>query len=73
MYFAYIDESGTSEPQDKNNELYILAAVVMQEKGLNYLSTECDKIKQEIFEIIKNEGDSEIFPLKFEYQYFFEQ
>ncbi|MEE9379510.1 MAG: DUF3800 domain-containing protein [Candidatus Lokiarchaeia archaeon] len=66
MYFAYIDESGTPDPHEKNNKFYVLAAVVMQEKGLNYLNAKCDKIKQEIWEIIKNEEDSEIFPPKFE-------
>ncbi len=38
MYFAYIDESRNPDPKDKGNDLYVLVAVVMQEKGLNYLN-----------------------------------
>jgi len=66
MYFAYIDESGTPDPKDEHNSFYVLAAVVMQEKGLNYLNKEWDKVKKEIWELIKNNEDSEIIPSKFE-------
>ncbi|MCK4380889.1 MAG: DUF3800 domain-containing protein [Candidatus Lokiarchaeota archaeon] len=66
MYFAYIDESGTPDPKDKHNNFYVLAAVVMQEKGLNYLNKEWDKLKKEIWELVKNDEDSDIIPSKFE-------
>ncbi len=66
MYFAYIDDSGTPEPKDRNNKFYVLAAVVMQEKGLNYLNTECDNVKQEIWDMIKTKEDPESYPPKFE-------
>lgn len=66
MYFAYIDESGNPNPKDKNNKIYVLAAVVMQEKGLNYLNTESIKVKQEIWQLIKDKKDSDDFPYKFE-------
>lgn len=33
MYFAYIDESGTSDPKDTNNYFYVLIALIMHEKG----------------------------------------
>jgi len=66
LYFAYIDESGTPKPKDIDNNFYVLAAVVMQEKGLNYLNTECDNVKKEIWEIIRTKEDSESYPSKFE-------
>ena len=66
MYLAYIDESGSSELKDRDNKFYVLATVVMQEKGLNYLNIECENIKQEIWDIIKTKEDSESYPPKFE-------
>lgn len=59
MYFAFIDESGNPDLKDRNNKFYVLAAVVMQEKGVNYLNTECDKVKQEIWDMIKTEKNLE--------------
>ena len=66
MYFAYIDESGSPKLKDRDNQFYVLAAAVMQEKGLNYLNYECDKVKQEIWDVVKTKDDSESYPLKFE-------
>ena len=66
LYFAYVDESGTPGPKDKNNKFYVLAAVVMQERGLNFLNSECDTIKQEIWDLIKTKEDPETYPPKFE-------
>ena len=66
MYFAYIDESGNPNPKDKDNKIYVLAAVVMQEKGLNYLNTESTKVKREIWQLIKNKNSSSEIPYKFE-------
>lgn len=66
MYFPYIDESGTPDPKDVNNKIFVLAAVVMQEKGLNYLNTESTNVKREIWQLIKDKNDSDEIPHKFE-------
>ncbi len=66
MYFAYIDESGNPDPKDKDNKIYVLAAVVMQEKGLNSLNTMSIKKKQEIWHLLKGKKDSDKPPAKFE-------
>lgn len=66
MYLAFIDESGNPDPKDKNNKFYVLATVVMQEKGLNHLNKECDKLKQDIWTLIKIDDDSSEIPHKFE-------
>jgi len=66
MYFAFVDESGNPDPKDKNNKFYVLATVVMQEKGLNHLNKECDKLKQDIWVLIKTDNDSNDIPHKFE-------
>ena len=59
MYFAYVDESGNPDPNDKNNKIYVLAAVVMHEKGLNSLNTMSTKKKQQIWDMIKEKKDPE--------------
>ena len=66
MYFAYIDESGSPKLKDKDNQFYVLAAVVMQERGLNFLNFECDKTKQELWDVVRTKDDSESYPPKFE-------
>ena len=37
MYFAFIDESGTPNLEDKESKFYVLAAVIMKDLGLNFL------------------------------------
>ena len=66
MYFAYIDESGTPDPNDKDNKIYALAAVVMHEKGLNSLNTMTTKIKHQIWQILKRKKDSDKPPANYE-------
>ncbi len=66
MYFAYVDESGNPDPNDKDNKIYVLAAVVMHEKGLNSLNTMSTKKKQQIWHVIKEKKDSDKPPANFE-------
>lgn len=66
MYFAYIDESGNPDPKDKDNKIYVLASVIMQEQGLNFLNNVCGILKQEIWQMIKKEEDSDEIPPKLE-------
>jgi len=66
MYLAFIDESGNPDPKDRDNKIYVLAAVVMHEKGLNSLNAMCTKRKQQIWNLIKGKKESDKPPLKFE-------
>lgn len=66
MYFAYVDESGTPDPNDKDNKIYVLAAVVMHEKGLNSLNTISTKKKKQIWDMIKEKKDPGKPPANFE-------
>ena len=66
MYFAYVDESGNPDPNDKDNKIYVLAAVVMHEKGLNSLNTMSTKKKQQIWHVLKEKKDSDKPPANFE-------
>jgi len=66
MYFAYVDESGNPDPNDKDNKIYVLAAVVMHEKGLNSLNTMSTKKKQQIWHVIKGKEDSDKPPANFD-------
>lgn len=66
MFFAFIDESGTPNLDDNESKFYILAAVIMKDQGLNFLHNGSEKIKQEIWEIVRSKSDTKKYPPKFE-------
>lgn len=66
MYFAFIDESGTPNLEDKESKFYVLAAVVMKDLGLNFLHSASETLKQDIWNIVRSESDSKNYPPKFE-------
>ena len=53
MYFAFIDESGTPNLEDKESKFYVLAAVIMKDLGLNFLHSGSEIIKQDIWNIVR--------------------
>lgn len=64
MYLAFIDESGTIEEKNPQNNYYVLTALVMQEKGMKYLHQKTQELKKEIWEIVH--GSKKQMPLQFE-------
>ena len=66
MYFAFIDESGTTHQNDKDNLIYVYCALIMQEKGWKYLHNETMHLKQRIWKIIKKKDAGYESPDNFE-------
>lgn len=59
MYFAFIDESGNPELNDKYNHFYVLPALIIQEKGFPYLHTNWKNLKQNVRSILVSNSDFE--------------
>lgn len=66
MYFAYVDESGNKEINNKQNKLYVLTAIIIHEKYWDWIHRETKNLKQKIWEIVKEEGDYRDAPDDFE-------
>ncbi len=64
MYLAFIDESGTIQEKNPQNNYYVLTTVVMQEKGMKYLHQKTQELKKEIWKIVQ--GSKKRMPIQFE-------
>jgi len=64
MYLAFIDESGTMQANDPNNNYYIITAMVMQEKGMKFLHQKSQALKKEIWQLVQ--GTKKSMPPNFE-------
>lgn len=64
MYLAFIDESGTIQENDPQNNYYVLPAIVMQEKGMKFLHRETQELKEKIWILVH--GTKKRMPHNFE-------
>ncbi len=64
MYLAFIDESGTIQPNDPQSNYYVLTSVVMQEKGMKFLHQKTQELKKEIWNIVQDPNKQ--MPISFE-------
>ncbi|MHA1987877.1 MAG: DUF3800 domain-containing protein [Promethearchaeota archaeon] len=54
MYFAYIDESGTKDLNDKQNKLYVLTAIIIHENYWDWIHQETKNLKFKIWDLVKD-------------------
>ncbi len=66
MYFAFIDESGNPNSKDTNNQFYVLLALIMHEKGFHYLNNYTRSLRQEIWDLVKDDEKNSEIPEDFE-------
>lgn len=66
MYFAYVDESGSPDKKDTHNQIYVLSALIINEKYWDYLHKECKKLKKNIWNIVREKEDPKELPQDFE-------
>ncbi len=66
MYFAYVDESGNKDINNKQNKLYVIVAIIIHEQYWDYIHKECKNLKQKIWNLVKNEEDPIDIPEDFE-------
>ncbi len=66
MYFAYVDESGNKDVNNKQNKLYVLTAVIIHEKYWDWIHQQTKNLKQRIWDVVRQRGDSRDFPDDFE-------
>ncbi len=59
MYFAFIDESGTKSQNDKDNLVYTYCALLTQEHHWKFLHNETVKLKQKIWQMVKEADDDD--------------
>ena len=64
MYLAFIDESGSIQENDPQNNYYILTSAVMQEKGMKYLYKNTQDLKKDIWNMVQ--GPNCQMPIEFE-------
>jgi len=66
MYFAYVDESGNKDINNKQNKLYVLSAIIIHEQYWDWIHKETKNLKHKIWEIVKIKGGKYDAPDDFE-------
>lgn len=66
MYFAYIDESGNKDINNKQNKLYVLTAIIFHEKYWDWIHQETKNLKQKIWDLVKDKDGNFDYPDNFE-------
>ncbi|MBA7523351.1 hypothetical protein ES705_15477 [subsurface metagenome] len=56
MYFAYIDESGNKDINNKQNKLYVLTAIIIHEKYWDWIHQESKNLKRKIWDLVRDKG-----------------
>ena len=56
MYFAYIDESGNKDINNKQNKLYVLIAIIIHEKYWDWIHQESKNLKYKIWDLVREKG-----------------
>ena len=56
MYFAYVDESGNKDINNKQNKLYILTALIIHEQYWDWIHREIKNLKQKIWDLVREKG-----------------
>jgi len=56
MYFAYIDESGNKDITNEQNKLYVLSAIIINEKYWDWIHQESKNLKSKIWDLVRDKG-----------------
>lgn len=56
MYFAYADESGNKDINNKQNKLYVLTALIIHEQYWNWIHQEIKNLKRKVWDLVRNKG-----------------
>lgn len=56
MYFAYVDESGNKDINNKQNKLYVLTAIIIHEQYWEWIHRESKNLKSKIWSLVKEKG-----------------
>lgn len=56
MYFAYVDESGNKDINNKQNKLYFLTAIIIHEQYWDWIHQESKNLKSKIWSLVKPKG-----------------